>query len=302
MDLSYIINELGEDRETYQGSVSPPIFQSSNFCFSDVKAMRNALTHEMDVPFYSRGHNPTVAILRKKLAALAGSEDALVFGSGAAAIAAAVMSQLKAGDHVVSVQKPYLWTNKLLKKLLERFGVSTTFVDGRDPQDWEAAAKPETKVFLMESPNSMTFDLQDIPAVVAIAQAKGIITVLDNSFATPLNQRPIEMGVDITCHSASKYLAGHSDMIAGVLCTSHRLAKQIFAGEYMTLGGILPANEAWLLLRGLRTLPLRMERVATSTPKVVAFLEDHPMIKEVIYPFSPSFPQFDLAQKQMERP
>jgi cystathionine beta-lyase/cystathionine gamma-synthase len=301
MDLSYIINELGEEGERHLGSVVPPIFQTSNFCFPDVAAMRHSLAREMDAPFYTRGHNPTVAVLRKKVAALAGAEEALVFASGSAAIAAAVMSQLKAGDHVVCVQKPYSWTHKLLTKLLSRFGVNSTFIDGRDPQTWADAVQPNTRLFMMESPNSMTFELQDIPAVVAIAKKHGIHTVMDNSYASPLNQRPIEMGIDTTVHSASKYLAGHSDLVAGVLCTSRANAEKIFQGEYMTMGGIISPNDAWLMIRGLRTLPLRMERVAASTPKVVEFLQSHPKVEKVIYPFSPEFPQYDLARKQMQR-
>lgn len=301
MDLSYIINELGEEGERHQGSVIPPIFQTSNFCFPDVATMRKSLSSEMDTPFYTRGHNPTVAVLRKKVAALAGAEEALIFASGSAAISAAVMSQLKAGDHVVCVQKPYSWTYKLLSKLLSRYGVSTTFIDGRDPRSWADAVQPNTRLFMMESPNSMTFELQDISAVVAIAQKHGIHTIMDNSYASPINQRPIEMGIDTTVHSASKYLGGHSDIVAGVLCTSRANAEKIFQGEYMTLGGIISPNDAWLMIRGLRTLPLRMERVAATTPKIVEFLEQHPKVEQVIYPFSPHFPQYDLARKQMER-
>lgn len=301
MDVSYIINELGEEGERHMGSVIPPIFQTSNFCFPDVRSMRESLSNEMDKPFYTRGHNPTVAVLRKKVAALAGAEEALVFASGSAAIAAAVMSQIKAGDHVVCVQKPYSWTYKLLSKLLSRFEISTTFIDGRDPQTWADAVQPNTRLFMMESPNSMTFELQDIPAVVAIAKKHGIATIMDNSYASPLNQRPIEMGIDTTVHSASKYLSGHSDIVAGVLCTSRANAEKIFQGEYMTLGGIISPNDAWLMIRGLRTLPLRMERVAASTPKVVEFLEQHPKVEKVIYPFSKDFPQYDLARKQMDR-
>lgn len=300
-DVSYIINELGEDRASYLGSVTPPIFQTSNFCFPTVQEMRDSLAHEMDVPFYSRGHNPTVAVLRKKLAALAGAEEALVFSSGSAAIAAAVISQVKAGDHVVCVSKPYSWTNKLLSKLLSRYRVTTTFIDGRELRNWEEAIRPETRLFFMESPNSMTFDLQDIEGVVAIARARGIITVLDNSYASPLNQQPIKLGVDITTHSASKYLAGHSDLVAGVLCTSREIAEQIFEGEFMTLGGIISPHDAWLMIRGLRTLPLRMQRVAETTPQVVAYLEKHPKVEEVLYPFSPHFPQYEMAQQQMRR-
>jgi cystathionine beta-lyase/cystathionine gamma-synthase len=215
MDISHIINELGETRDQWMGSVSPPIFQSSNFCFPTVAEMRACMSEEMDVPFYTRGHNPTVAVLRKKLAALEAAEECLVFSSGSAAVAAAVMANLKAGDHVVCVQKPYSWTHKLLTKLLGRFGVESTFIDGCDPEEWAQNCRPNTRLFMLESPNSMTFELQDIRAVAKIAQARGITTVIDNSYSTPLNQRPIEMGIDITVHSASKYLSGHSDMVAG---------------------------------------------------------------------------------------
>ncbi len=301
MDISYILNELGEDRELHYGSVSTPIYQSSNFCFPNVAAMRASLADEMDVPFYTRGHNPTVAVLRKKLAALEGAEEALVFASGSAAVAAAVMPWLKAGDHVVCVQKPYSWTAKLLSKILKRFGVETTYIDGTHIAHWEAACKDNTRLFMLESPNSMTFELQDVAAVAALAKARGIVTVIDNSYATPLNMRPIEMGIDIVIHSASKYLSGHSDMVAGVLCTSRARAEQIFAGEYMTLGGIISPHEAWLMIRGLRTLAIRMDRVAETGAKVVAFLEQHPKIAKVYYPFSPSHPQHDLAKQQMRK-
>ena len=302
MDLSYILNHLGEDRERYYRAAAPPLMQSTNFAFNDVQQMRESLAHEMDVPFYTRGHNPTVAILRQKLAALEGAEECLVFGSGSAAIAAGVMSEVRAGDHVVCVQKPYSWTYKLLTQLLGRFGVAATFVDGRDPAEFAAAIRPETKLFMLESPNSMTFELQDIAAVVAIAKAHGITTALDNSYATPLNQRPLDLGVDMVMHSASKYLNGHSDVVAGVLCTSRERAERIFAGEYMTLGGILSPHDAWLMLRGLRTLPLRMQRVAETTPQVVAYLEAHPQVEQVLYPFSPHFPQYELARQQMKAP
>ena len=300
--LDYIINHLGEDRENYYHSVAPPLMQTGMFAFDTVAAMRETLAHEMDRPFYTRGHNPTVAILRKKIAALEGAEECLLFGSGSAAIAAAVMSSVQAGDHVVCVQKPYSWTNKLLNNLLVRFGVESTMVDGRDPENFRRALRPNTRLFMLESPNSVTFELQDIPAVVAIAREHGILTALDNSYSTPLNQQPLAMGVDMVMHSGSKYLSGHSDVVAGVLCCSRAKAEQVFASEYMTLGGVLSPNDAWLMMRGLRTLPLRMQRVAETTPKVVQFLENHPRVEGVLYPFSPSSPQYELAQKQMKRP
>jgi cystathionine beta-lyase/cystathionine gamma-synthase len=302
MDLSYLINHLGEERENYYRAAVPPLIQSSNFAFPSVEEMRKSLAHEMDIPFYTRGHNPTVAILRQKIAALEGAEECLVFSSGSAAIAAAIMSCAKAGDHVVCVAKPYSWTNKLLNNLLSQYGVSNTLVDGTDPENFRRAIQANTKLLMLESPNSMTFELQDIEAVVAIAKEHGITTAIDNSYATPLNQQPILMGVDMTMHSASKYLGGHSDIVAGVLCCSRERAEKIFQSEYMTLGGVISPHDAWLMIRGLRTLPIRMERVAQTTPQVVDYLEKHPLVEKVLYPFSPSFPQYELARKQMKRP
>lgn len=302
MDLSYIINELGEEREQYLQSAAPPIFQTSMFCFKDVAAMRHSLAHESETHFYTRGNNPTTDILRKKVAALEGAEDALIFASGSAAIGAAVMSQLRQGEHVVCVQKPYSWTNKLLNLLLARFGVESTMIDGTDAENFEKAIRPNTRMLFLESPNSFTFELQDIAAVVAIARKHGLITILDNSYASPLNQSPIALGVDMVVHSATKYLGGHSDSVAGVLAGSKALMQQIFASEFMTLGGIISPFNAWLILRGLRTLPVRMKQVAESTPQIVDFLAAHPKVAQVYYPHHPSHPQYALAQKQQCRP
>jgi cystathionine beta-lyase len=302
MDLDYIINHYAEDRENYEGAVSPPIFQTSNFAFQTVEAMRQGLKDEMHAPFYTRGVNPTVRTLRRKLAALAGSEECMVFSSGSAAVAAAVMSQVKAGDHIVCVAKPYSWTNKLLINMLARFGVEYSFVDGRDTENFRKAIQPNTRLFMLESPNSTTFELQDLEAIATLAKAHNITTIVDNSYATPLNQQPIKMGIDITVHSGTKYLNGHSDIVAGVLCCSNEMYEQIFAGEFMTLGASISPNDAWLMLRGLRTLPLRMKRVAETTPQVVDFLENHPRIEKVYYPFSPNFDQYELAKQQMKAP
>ena len=302
MDISYILNELGEDRGKFYGAVSPPIFQTSNFCFPDVETMRQSLTREMEVPFYTRGNNPTVEILRKKIAALEGAEDALIFGSGSAAIAAAVMSVVNQGDHVVCVDKPYSWTNKLLNIFLLRYGVSTTMIDGTKLANWKNAIQPNTKLFLLESPNSLTFELQDITAVAALAKQNQIMTICDNSYATPLNQQPIAMGVDIVVHSGTKYLSGHSDTVAGVLASTHKQVEKIFHSEFMTMGGIISPNDAWLMIRGLRTLQIRVDRIAETTPGIVDFLENHPKVEKVIYPHSKSFPQYELALAQQKKP
>jgi cystathionine beta-lyase/cystathionine gamma-synthase len=300
MDLSYILNELGEDRELYFNAVAPPIVQTSNFAFPSVGEMRASLQGEYHRHAYSRGNNPTVEMLRKKLAALEGAEDALVFASGSAAISATIAAHVKAGDHVVSVAKPYSWTAGLMRDWLPRFGVSVTFVDGTQVAHFEEALWPETRVIYLESPNSFTFDLQDIAAVARLAKARGIVTMIDNSYASPLYQQPLAMGIDLVLHSASKYLGGHSDVVAGVVCGSTARMQQIFAGEYMTFGAIIAPFNAWLLLRGLRTLPLRLERSGQTARQVMAYLEKHPRVQRIIYPLLPSHPQYELARKQMK--
>src|SRR6187549_3034837 len=168
MDISYILNELGEDHASYFNAVSPPIIQTSNFLFNTVEELRKAFTNEYDAILYSRGINPTVDILRKKLAALDGAEDCLVFNSGAAAIFAGIFANVKAGDHVVCVKDPYSWTRRMLESIMPRFGVTTTFIDGRDIASWEQATKPNTTLYYLESPNSWDYALQDIEAVAAL--------------------------------------------------------------------------------------------------------------------------------------
>lgn len=300
MDLSYILNELGEERENYFNAISPPIVQTSNFSFKKVGDLAKALEDEMGGYLYSRGLNPTVDILRKKLAALDGAEDCLVFNSGAAAIFAGVLANVKAGDHIVSVNAPYTWAQRMFDVILPRFGVSTTYIDGRKTENWETATKPNTTLYYLESPNSWDFALQDIKAVAQLSKAKGIATFIDNSYCTPVYQDVIGMGMDMAMQTATKYIGGHSDVLGGVLSGSHAMMKKIFDSEYLNVGsGIQPFN-AWLLIRGLRTLPARLERITRTTNEVVQFLKQHPKVESVLFPFDETFPQFELAKKQMK--
>lgn len=299
-ELSNILTHLGEERENYYNAVSPALVQSSNFCFKSVGEMREKLKHELETPFYTRGYNPTVAMLRKKLAALEGAEDALVFSSGSAAVANAIMSVAKAGDHIVCVAKPYSWTYSLLTNYLSKYNVETTFVDGREAKNFEAATKSNTVLYYLESPNSLTFEVQDISAITKIAKQKNICTIIDNSYSSPIIQKPIEMGVDMVLHSATKYISGHSDVVAGVVCGSAERIKNMMAKEYMTLGATISPQDAWLLMRGLRTIELRVERSASSAQKIAEYLESHPKIKKVNYPFLKSNSQYELAAKQMK--
>src|SRR5215207_726878 len=275
-DISYIINELAEERENYFNAIAPPIIQTSNFSFKKVADLRMAFADEMSGYLYSRGLNPTVDILRKKLAALDGAEDCLVFGSGAAAIFAGVLANVKAGDHIVSVRSPYTWAQRMFDVILPRFGIITTYVDGRETKNFEEALKPYTTLIYLESPNSWTFELQNLKEVVALARSRNIVTMIDNSYCTPLFQKPIEVGIDLSMQTATKYIGGHSDTLGGVLSGSAWMIKKIFDSEYLNVGsGIQPFN-AWLLLRGLRTLPARLDRISVTTREVIAFLKQHP--------------------------
>ena len=299
MDLSYIINELGEDREHYFNAIAPPIVQTSNFAFKKVDDLRQAFKDEMGGYLYSRGLNPTVDILRKKLAALDGAEDCLVFGSGAAAIFAGVLANVKSGDHIISVRNPYTWAQKMFDVILPRFGVTTTYIDGSDIQNFKTALKPTTTFIYLESPNSWTYELQDLKAISTLAKQHGIITMIDNSYCTPIYQRPIEYGIDLSMQTATKYISGHSDTLGGVLSGSHQMMKRIFDSEYLNIGsGISPFN-GWLLIRGLRTLPARLDRITNTSIEVISFLKNHPKVQEVIFPFLETFPQYKLAKQQM---
>ncbi|MDQ7948471.1 MAG: aminotransferase class I/II-fold pyridoxal phosphate-dependent enzyme [Pedobacter sp.] len=301
MDISYIINELGEERENYFNAIAPPIIQTSNFKFNTVADFRAALADEYQGNLYSRGFNPTIDILRKKLAALDGAEDALVFSSGIAAITVPVLALLQSGDEVICVENPYSWTIKLFQDFLPKFGVKTTFVDGTDLTAFEKAITPKTKLIYLESPNTFSFEVQNLDALSKLAKEHGILTMIDNSYCSPLYQQPIAHGIDLVAQSATKYLSGHSDVVAGVVTGKKTLLKAIFEKEYLNIGAALAPQHAWLLLRGLRTLPIRLTQISNTADKVIAYLNGHPKVAEVLHPFSNNNKDLALAKKQMKR-
>jgi len=302
VDISYIINQLGEEREKYFNAVAPPIIQTSNFAFNTVEELRTGISDEFESTLYSRGNNPTLDILRKKIAALDGAEDALVFSSGVAAMSIPVIANVKQGDHVICVNKPYSWTHKLFNDLLPRFGITTTMIDGTRVENFEQAIQSGTRVIVLESPNTFTFELQDIEAVAKLAKSKNILTIIDNSYCSPLYQQPVKMGIDLSMQTATKYLGGHSDNVAGVVSGSKEMIKKIFAADFLNIGAVISPFNAWLLLRSLRTFELRVQRSSTSAQKIVSHFENHPKILKMFYPFSKTFPQNDLAEKQMKKP
>lgn len=301
MELSYILNELGEDRENYFNAIAPPIIQTSNFKFNTVAHFRAALADEYQGNLYSRGFNPTIDILRKKLAALDGAEDALVFSSGIAAITVPILALLQSGDEVICVENPYSWTIKLFNEFLPRFGINTTFVDGTDLSLFEKAITKNTKLIYLESPNTFSFEVQDLTAIAALAKLNGIVTMIDNSYCSPLYQQPIAYGIDLVAQSATKYLAGHSDVVAGVLTGKKAMLEQIFKKEYLNIGAALAPQNAWLLLRGLRTLEIRLNKISETASEVVRYLNQHEKVAQVLHPFSDNNRDIELAKKQMKK-
>lgn len=302
MNQTDILTHLGEDRKAYFNAVAPPIIQTSNFAFDTMADLKKAFEYERGAHLYTRGNNPTVTMCATKIAALEGSEDALLVSSGAAAISNSVLANVQSGDHIICVQNAYSWANKLMENFLPRFNVQTTFVNGSHVANFENAIQENTKIFFLESPTSLMMEMQDLKALVKLAKANNIITILDNSYGSPLNNNPIKWGIDIVFHSATKYIGGHSDVVAGVICSSKAMIDKIFQSEMMTLGNILSPQSAWLLMRGLRTLPIRVKQSAKTTKKVIKFLEKHPKVEKILYPHHKKNPQLKLAQKQMTQP
>ncbi len=299
MKTSYILTHLAEDREKYFNAVSPPIIQTSNFTFASMADFRKSVEDERAHHIYTRGNNPTVNILCKKIAALQGTEDALAVSCGAAAISNAIASFVKSGDHVICVDNCYHWAEEVLYNFLKKFGVTVTMVDGRDIENFKKALQPNTTLIFVESPTSLMFDLQDLEAVTQFAKENNLITVLDHTYASPMDQTPAKYGIDLIIHTATKHIGGHSDTLGGFICGKKEHLNHIFNQTYMTFGNVLSPNDAWLLLRGLRTMPLRLHRSSSTTQQVISFLENHPATEQIFYPTHPSHPQYDLAKKQM---
>jgi cystathionine beta-lyase/cystathionine gamma-synthase len=291
---------FGEDRASHSGAVVPPIYQNSLFTFESWDAIDRAFDDRVEHPIYTRGTNPTVRAVERKLASIAGAPAARLFASGMAAISAAVLHSVDPGDHVVTIRNVYGPTQNLLGRYLrDKMNLEVTFVDGTDPADFERAATDRTRLFYLESPSSAVFSLQDLAAVARIARARGIRTIADNTWATPLFQKPLELGIDLEVHSVSKYLGGHSDLVSGALLGSEEDIRSIAVTEVELLGGIMAPFEAWLLQRSLRTLPMRMERHQANAAIVARFLEAHPGVSRVRWPGLESHPQHGLARRQM---
>ncbi|MDD9268230.1 trans-sulfuration enzyme family protein [Paenibacillus sp. GCM10023248] len=292
-----VAHDAHDDR--HHGAISMPVYQTSLFSFDTYDQFNQARQDEQENYVYSRGNNPTVRYLEDKLAEMEQGERAKCFASGMAAISAAIMSIVRQGDHVICTHQAYGPTRELLGGYLRKFGIETTFVDGRLRSHWEQAVRPNTKLLYLESPTSMMFELQDIASCTELAQSIGAETILDNSWATPCFQNPLTMGVGLVVHSITKYISGHSDCVGGVVIGSRRLMEPLMTQEYMLFGGIMTPQTAALVTRGLRTLPLRMQRHEASGLKVAEHLSRQPYVSKLNYPGLASYPQYELARAQM---
>lgn len=289
----------GGERHNTTRAVVPPIWQTSTYKAPDAPEDFAELASSINPKeFYSRYGNPTNAQAQEILAKLEGADAAALAASGMGAISAAILSVVSAGGHIVAQSALYAGTLALLRDMLPKFGIETTFVDQTRIEAFETALRPNTQLIYVETPSNPLMILTDLKAVAKLAKARGITTFCDNTFATPLAQRPLEHGIDLSLHSATKYLGGHSDLTAGAACGNARLIEQIWKTTVL-LGCALSSFDSWLLLRGLRTLSLRVEKASATAEKLAAYLEAHPKIARVYHPSLLSHPQHRLARAQM---
>jgi methionine-gamma-lyase len=298
-DLGIETTLVHGDRTAASGSaVTPPIYQTSTFAFSDADAMAAAAQTPTFERFYTRYGNPNHGAVERILAAIEGGEAAMVSASGMGAISSTAIALTGAGTHVVAQRMIYDGARALLSRVLSRFGVEVTYVDQHDTQAFAAAMRPNTRLVMLESPSNPLLGITDVTEVCRIAHDGGALVSIDSTIATPVNQRPLELGADVVVHSATKYLGGHSDLIAGVVISSRELVARIWETHHI-LGSTLGPFEAWLLLRGLRTLEMRVERHNYNALTVARAMEAHPRVTRVYYPGLDLHQGHAIAKRQM---
>lgn len=285
----------GTDLDKKNGPLSTPIYQTSTFEVTDNEQQLRATHTDM---FYTRYGNPTISVAERAIAELEGADAALLFASGMSAITTSILALLKDGDHMVAQRDIYGGATKFLSYWLPKFGVEPTFVDTTNYEQHAAAIRPATKLLYVESPTNPLLKVVDLKRIVELARRNSLITMIDGTFGTPVNQRPTELGIDLVMHSGTKYFGGHSDLISGVVAGRSDLIQKIHDTR-TTLGGSMDPHAAWLLLRGIKTLAVRVERQNLNALRVAQFLERHPKVKRVHYPFLGSHPQHALAIEQM---
>ena len=289
----------GESREKYADSLTTPIIQTSTFTFKDSKAIEDYTKKGKEHFEYGRYGNPTATIAEARLADLEGAEDCVVFSSGMSAITTTILSLVQSGDHIVITDDSYKKTLEFCKTHLKQFGVECTIVPFGDYEILEKAVKKNTRFIFSESPTNPYLNIFDLARIKKIADKHNVLTLIDSTFATPYNQRPLEFGMDVVLQSATKYLAGHNDILAGAVLGKETLIEKV-RDLHKSMGGTIDPHCCYLLLRGLKTFPLRVQRQNESALTVARFLENHPQVKRVYYPFLESHPHYRVAKEQMK--
>ncbi|QHA92902.1 methionine gamma-lyase [Bacillus sp. N1-1] len=292
----------GYDSKLHHNSLASPIYQTSTFTFETAEAGERRFAGEEPGYIYSRLGNPTVRMLEERIASLENAEGGLAFGSGMAAVSAVLMYLVKSGDHILCSEGVYGCTFGLLKMLEEKFAIEHDLLPLDSLEQIQQAIRPNTTVIYIETPINPTLKLIDLEMISSVAKEKGITVVVDNTFSTPYLQRPLEFGCDIVLHSATKYIGGHGDVVAGLVVSDKKTITAIAKSTQKDIGGILSPFDAWLLLRGLKTLPIRMDRHCSNAHNIVQKLIEHPSVTNVMYPGREQSPSYTIAQKQMKSP
>lgn len=300
MTEELVLTHFGEDQTKYMNAVVPPVFLNSLHVFESMEAYSSR--EEKQVYIYGRAANPTVDLLEKKIAALEGGCHAIAFSSGMAAAAAAILAVCKAGSHVICMRDVYQPVKTIFGQyFIPKMGMTISYWDGLDLNELETMIQDNTDMILLESPATFVFTVTDIAGVAQIAKAHGIKTYIDNTYCTPLFQKPLEMGIDIVMHTMSKYIGGHSDIIGGILTVKDEELGKILQDTIRELfGGILGPMEGWLAIRGLRTLKVRVEQHQKTAMAVAKYLESHPKVEKVYYTGLSTHPQAELIKKQQK--
>ena len=291
----------GYDAKEMLGSLTTPLFQTSTYTFETAEQGERRFSGEEDGYIYSRLGNPTVAVLEERIASLENGERGLAFGSGMAAISAVLLGLTKANDHVLCSMGLYGSTFSLLKIMEEKYNISHELIEMKTKEEIRACIQPETACIYVETPINPTMQLVDLQMVAEVGKEFNIPVVVDNTFSTPYLQRPLELGCDVVVHSATKYIGGHGDVVAGLAAGKKEILDLVAQTTLKEIGGIIAPFDAWLLLRGLKTLPVRMDRHCDNAEQVFEKLCEHPKVKTVYYPNDETHPNFQIKEKQMKR-
>lgn len=282
------------------GETSEALFLTQGFIYETAEKAEARFKDEEPGFIYSRYANPTVDMFEKRMCALEGAEEARATASGMAAVAAALLCSVKAGDHVIAARALFGSCRWIIEKLMPRYGIETTLVDGRNIAEWEAAVRPTTKLFFLESPTNPTLEVVDIAAVAAIANSIGARVVVDNVFATPLQQKPLELGAHVVVYSATKHIDGQGRCLGGVILSDKKWIDENLQDYYRHTGPSLSPFNAWVLLKGLETLPLRVRQQTEAASRLADHLASHPAVERVVYPGRKDHPQADVVARQMK--